>query len=83
MAGVMALSVSFFEPLVGGDQKVFLVRLSPVAPPVQALIGLPCLGSFSIVQCVRHIEGPPWLRSYSVDQGIRHLKWHPGWGLTP
>ena len=46
MAGVMALSLSFFEPLVGGDQKAFLVRLSPVAPPVQALRGLPCLGSF-------------------------------------
>ena len=74
----MALSVSFFEPLVGGDQKVFLVRLSPVAPPVQALIGLPCLGSFSVAPCVRHIEGTPWLGSYSVDLYIRHLKGHPG-----
>ena len=26
--------------------------------PIQALTGLPCLGSFSIVQRVRHIEGP-------------------------
>ena len=30
-----------------------------VAPPVQALRGLPCLGSFSVVLGVRHIEGPP------------------------
>ena len=38
-----------------------------IAVPVQALRGLPCLGSFSVVQCVRHIERPPWLESYSVD----------------
>ena len=41
---------------------------------------LPCLGSFPVVQCVRHIEGPPWLESYSVDLCVRHLKGHPGWG---
>ena len=29
------------------------------APPVQALKGLPCLGSFSVVWCIRHIEGAP------------------------
>ena len=34
-----------------------------LAPPVQALRGLPCLGSFSVVQCVRHVEGPSWLGS--------------------
>ena len=28
-AGVMALSESFFEPLVAGDQKAFLVSLFP------------------------------------------------------
>ena len=28
-AGVMALSESFFEPLVTGDQKAFLASLSP------------------------------------------------------
>ena len=27
--GVMALSESFFEPLVAGDQKASLARLSP------------------------------------------------------
>ena len=30
-----------------------------VAPPIQALRGLPCLGSFSVVLRVRHIEGSP------------------------
>jgi len=30
-----------------------------VALPIQELTGLPCLGSFSVVWCVRHIEGPP------------------------
>ena len=30
-----------------------------VAPPVKALRGLPCLGSFSVVRRVRHIEGGP------------------------
>ena len=32
---------------------------SILAWPIQALRGLPCLGSFSVVQCIRHIEGPP------------------------
>ena len=30
-----------------------------VAPPLQTLRGLPCLGSFSVVWHIRHIEGPP------------------------
>ena len=29
-----------------------------VAPPIQALRGLPCLGSFSVVWRIGHIEGP-------------------------
>ena len=51
-------SGSFFKPLVAGDQKASLASLSlPLS--VQALAGLPCLGSFSIVRHVGHIEGPP------------------------
>ena len=50
-----------------------------VAPPIQALRGLPYLGYFSVVQHVRHIERPSWLGSYFVDRCIRHLKGHPGW----
>ena len=30
-----------------------------MALPIQALRRLPCLGSFSVVQCIRHIEGSP------------------------
>ena len=49
-----------------------------VAPPLQALRGIPCPGSFSVVPRVRHIDGLPWL----VDQCIRLLKWHSGLGST-
>ena len=42
-----------------------------IAPPLQALRGLPCLGSFSIFWCIR----PPWLGSYSVVQCIRYVSW--------
>ena len=51
-----------------------------VAPLDQALRGLPCLGSFSVVWHIQHIDGPLWLGSYSVDWRIRHLKGHPAWG---
>ena len=30
-----------------------------VAPPIQALRGLPCLGSYSVDRSIRHLEGPP------------------------
>ena len=53
-----------------------------VALPIQALRRLPCLGSFSVVLCVRHTEGSFWLGSYSVDRRVRHLKGHPGWDPT-
>ena len=39
-----------------------------IAPPVQALRALPCLGFFSVIRCIRHIEEHPWLGSYSEDQ---------------
>ena len=49
-----------------------------VAPPIQAFRGLPCLGSFSVVQRVRHREGaPPWLGSYSVVPCVRCLRGQP------
>ena len=53
-----------------------------VALPIQALRGLSCLRSFSVVRHIRHIEGPSRLGSYFVDQCFRHLKGHPGWGPT-
>ena len=48
-----------------------------IAPPLQALRGLPCLWSFSVVPHVRDIEGPHWLGSYSVDQRVRRLMGQP------
>ena len=75
--GVMALSVIFWASCSWWSEFLFGQSFS-TALPIQALRGLPCLESISIVQCVRHIEGSLWLRSYSVDQCIRHLKGHPG-----
>ena len=55
----LSLLESFFEPLIAGDQKASLASLSLVAPPIQALRGLPCLGSFSVVWCIRLTKGHP------------------------
>ena len=79
-AGVMALSKSFFKPLNSWQSEGLFGQSFSIALPIQALRRLPCLGSFSVVWCVRHIEGPPWPGSYSVDGRISHLKEHPGWG---
>ena len=55
-AAVLALSESFYETLVAGDQKPSLASLSPVLCPFQALRGLPCLGPFFVVLHIRHTE---------------------------
>ena len=72
-AEVTALSESFFEPLVAGDQKVSLANF--LCSSIQALRGLPCLGSFSVVRGIRHIEGAPRLGSYSVYQALKRAPW--------
>ena len=69
-AGVMALSESFFEPLVAGDQKASLASLSLYLFPFSHLQGS-LAWSPSLAQHIRHIEGPHWLGSYSVVQCIR------------
>ena len=51
-----------------------------IALPIQALRGLPCLGSFSVLDSQAH-SGSPWLGSYSVDRHIRHLKGHLRGGI--
>ena len=54
-----------------------------IALPIQALRGLPCLGSYFVVQSVRQMVGQGWgscLGSYLVDLHIRHLKGHLGGG---
>ena len=81
-AGVMALSESFLEPFVAGNQKASLADLSPWLCLFKALRGLPYLRCFSVVQHIRHREGPPWLGSYSVDWQGRHLKGDPEWSPT-
>ena len=50
-----------------------------VSPPIQALWGFPCLGSFSVVQHIKHIERPtpPRLGSYSTVQCLRCLLGQP------
>ena len=48
-----------------------------VAPSIQILRGLPFLGFFSVVWCVRHMEGPLWLGSYSVVSTHQSLKEAP------
>ena len=78
-ARVMALSMVFFQASCSWWSEALFAQSFSVALPVQALRGLPCLGSFSVV---RHTKGPPWLGSYSVDPGSRHLKCPPGWGPT-
>ena len=72
---------SLYSSLCGWRSEGLFGQSFSIAPPVQALRGFPCLGSFSVVWCVRHIEGPPWLGSCSVLRHIRHLKEHPGWVL--
>ena len=49
-----------------------------VTPPLQALRGLPCLGSFSVAQRIRHIGGPPgwvlpWDSAHQVLDGPASL----------
>ena len=66
---------SFFEGLVAGDQNTSGQSVS-VAQPIQALRGLPCLGSFSVWR-VRHIEGPSAgvLLCKSVHPSLKGAPW--------
>ena len=63
----------FFQASCSWRSEGLFGQSFSIAPPLQALRGLPCLGSFSVVPRVRHIEGPPWLGSCSVVQGVGHL----------
>ena len=86
--GVMALSESFFEPLVAGDQKASLASLSLLLPPLRHLEGSLAWGPSLLFGASDPLRDPapatrgPWLGSYSVDQCIRYLKGHPGWDPT-
>ena len=72
----------FFQASCSWRSEDLFGQSFSVALPIQALRGLPCLGSLSVVQHNRHREGPPKLGSNSVDWHIRHLKGHPGRGPT-
>ena len=72
----------FFQASCSWPSEGLFGQFFSIALPVQALRGLPCLGSCSVVLCIRHIEEPPWLGSYSVDWCFRHLKGHPEWVPT-
>ena len=76
----------FFQASCNWQSEGLFGQSFSIAPPIQALRWLPRLKFFSVVQCIRHIEGTPlpttplsWLGSYSVDG---HLNRHPGWGPT-
>jgi len=54
-----------------------------IAQPIQALKGIPCLGSFSVVRHVRHIEGPPPLTEVLLCRSAHQaLKGAPWWDPT-
>ena len=57
---------SFFRASCSWWSEDLFGQSSSVVLSIQALGGLPCLGSFSIVRHFRHKEGPPWLGSYFV-----------------
>ena len=60
----------FFRASCSWRSKGLFGQSISVAPPVQALRGLLCLGSFSVVWHIRHIEGLSWLGFYSVNQHV-------------
>ena len=48
----------FFWASCSWQSKGLFGQSFSIALPIQALRGLPCLGSFSVVQCIKHIEDP-------------------------
>ena len=58
LVGVMALLVSFSRFYSWWSEGLFGQSFFE-APTVQAFRGIPCLGSFSVDLCVRHIEETP------------------------
>ena len=52
----------FFRASYSWQSEGLFGQSFSLAPPIQALRGLPCLGSFSVVWCIRHIEEAPLAR---------------------
>ena len=55
---LLFLFLFLFLSLLWSSEGPFGLSFS-IALPIQALRGLPCLGSFSVVWCIRHIEVAP------------------------
>ena len=51
-------SLFFFWASCSWWSEGFFGQSFSIVPPVQALRGLPCLGTFSVVRCIRHINPP-------------------------
>ena len=49
----------FLRASCSWQSEGFFGQSFSIAPPIQALRGLPCLGSFSVVWHIRHTEGAP------------------------
>ena len=49
----------FFRAFCSWRSEGLFGQSFSMALPIQALKGLPCLGAFSVVWCVKHIEGGP------------------------
>ena len=76
-AGIMALSVFFWASCSWRSEGLFGQCFS-ITPPIQAIRELPCLGLFSVVWCIRHIEAPPLgvvQLCRSVHQALKGAPW--------
>ena len=74
-SGVMTLSALFWASCSWRSEDLFGQSFS-VIEPVQALRGLPCMGSFSVVRCIKCFEESP---GWGLLSGLEHqaLKWAP------
>ena len=57
--GLVTFSESFFRASCSWRSEGLFGQSFSVALPVQTLRGLPCLGSFSVERCIRHLKGHP------------------------
>ena len=67
----------FFQASCSRRSEGLFGQSYSIALTLQALRGLPCLGSFSVDRQVRHLKGHPGWGSYSVVQCIRRLMGQP------
>ena len=68
----------FFRAFCSWRSEGLFGQSFSIALPVQALRGLPCLGSLSVVWCIRHIKGPPpsgVLLCRSAHQSLKGAPW--------